>query len=160
MEKKSITLNYPVLGAYTHKYYAIELNTLAWKLLEKQTKNEDEKYRAINAAHASLYHWSEIGEPVNLQRGEWLISHVYAEFGYVELAKFHADKCFELTQKHDLKDFDLAYGYEALARVFGLMGEKEKFEEYYEKANEASNQIENEDDKKYFLEDLKSCVLK
>lgn len=61
-----------------HKKFAIELNNLVWGLLSKLDRTSKENDEMINASHASLFHWSKIGKAVNLQRGEWLISRVYA----------------------------------------------------------------------------------
>ena len=40
----------------------------------------------LHAAHASRFHWGEVGEPVNFARGEWQISRVYAVLGRPEPA--------------------------------------------------------------------------
>jgi len=40
----------------------------------------------IHAAHASRFHWGEIGKPINLGRGEWQISRVYSVLNRPESA--------------------------------------------------------------------------
>ena len=53
----------------------------------------------IHAAHASRYHWSQVGEPVNVAHGEWQCSHVYAALGRAEPALHHARRLqFQLAQ--------------------------------------------------------------
>lgn len=107
-------------------------------------------------AFTSIYHWSKIGEPVNVQRGEWLISHVYAVLGIGKEAVRHAEKCLKLTETLKLKGFDLAYAYECSARAYAVAGDKDKFDEFFKKAQEAGEKIENADDKKLFFSDLNS----
>ncbi len=153
-------LNYPVLGKYIHKYFAAELNMLVWSLIDlaEKRKPEDE-YRMINAAYASLYHWSEIGAPENLQRGEWLIAHVWALLKKPEFALYHAKACLHLTELHEMKDFDLAFGYEVMARAYGVAGDADKYAEYYAKAREAGEKIEDAEDRKIFEETIETCLL-
>jgi hypothetical protein len=76
----------------------------------------------INAAHASRYHWGEVGAADNIAIGEWQISHVYAVLGRAEPALYHANRALEVCKKHDLKDVPLAYAYEALARAHAAGG--------------------------------------
>ena len=63
-----------------HHYMGIEMNNQTWNLLDKDGRNEQEDIRMLNFAKASLYHWwkSPKFEPVNEQRGQWLISRVFA----------------------------------------------------------------------------------
>ena len=52
----------------------------------------------IHAAHASRYHWGEVGDDVNLARGEWQCSRVYAVLGRGEPALWHARRCVEIAE--------------------------------------------------------------
>ena len=61
-----------------HKKFAVETFNQTWDLMDKQDKSQAEIDRMIHAAHASRYHWEYVGEAVNLARGEWQISRVYA----------------------------------------------------------------------------------
>ena len=63
-----------------HHYMGIEMNIQTWNLLGKEDRNEQDDARIVNFAQASLYHWrkSHKYERVNEQRGQWMLSHVYA----------------------------------------------------------------------------------
>jgi pentatricopeptide repeat protein len=137
-----------------HKIFAIELNNIVWGLLGKTERSEDEVNEMINAAHASLYHWSLIGTELNLQRGEWMCSHVYAVLGRGKSALYHAERCLMYTEKNSFLDFDLAYAYESLARAHAASGNIEEAKDYFEKALKAGNVIKKEEDKKLFMSDL------
>lgn len=139
-----------------NKKFAIELNNLVWNLLGKKERTHEDNEKMIHAAHASCYHWGEIGEPINLQRGEWMISHIYAILNRPEAALYHARECMELTEKHKFVDFDLAYAYEAMARAFAAAGEKSEYEKYIKLTKEAGEKIKNEEDKKIFDSDFAS----
>ena len=136
----------------------IEMNIQTWNLLGKEDRNEKDDARMINFAHASLYHWrkSHKYKPINEQRGQWMLSHVYAVLGKSEEALSYADETSRLTIEQDLKDFDLAYSYEALARANAVLDNKNECVKYLEKAEETGSLISNEDDKKYFISDLES----
>ena len=141
-----------------HHYMGIEMNIQTWHLLGKEDRNEKDDARMINFAHASLYHWrkSHKYKPINEQRGQWMLSHVYAVLGKSEEALSYAEETSRLTIEQDLKDFDLAYSYEALARANAVSGNKNESVKYLKKAQETGSLISNEDDKKYFISDLES----
>ena len=105
--------------AETHQAMAAGLNGVVWELLAlgpERTPEQDD--RMIHAAHASCYHWLEVGTELHQQRAHWLLTHVYSELGHGEAALRHAKRCGELTEKHAdlMEDFDIAYAHEGLAR--------------------------------------------
>jgi hypothetical protein len=139
-----------------HKMFAVECNHRVWNLLAKEPRSAEENEEMIHAAHASYYHWSKIGEPVNLQRGEWLISHVYAVLDRKEPAIHHAMKCLSLTEEYKLVDFDLAYAYEAMARAHAAAGNVTEAKKYSNLASKAGDKIKSEEDRKLFFADLET----
>ena len=108
----------------------------------------------IHAAHASRYHWGEIGTPLEFERGEWQISRVYATLNRPEAALYHAQRCLDLCQANEIGDFDLAFAYEALARAYATAGDTDKSGEYIELAMQAAEQIEDKDNREYFESEL------
>ena len=141
-----------------HHYLGIEMNIQTWNLLGKDDRNEKDDDRMINFAKASLYHWrfSPKFEPVNEQRGNWLISRVYAVLSKGKEALSYAQETLRLTEEHGFKDFDLAYAFEAMARAHAALGNKEKCKEFKIKAIEARDLISGKEDKKHFDGDLES----
>jgi len=137
-----------------HKKLAVELFNLTWDLIERDDRNQAEIDRMIHAAHASRYHWEIAGDAVNIARGEWLISRVYALLGRAEPCLYHARRCLEITLENDLKDFDLAFGYEAMARAAKMTGNKVETARYLTLAQEAGAQINDLDDQGYFFSEL------
>ena len=140
-----------------HGQLGASLNGEVWALLEKsKDRSEDENRRMVHAAHASNYHWLHAGTGVNEQRGEWLISHVYAELGLADAALRHAKICAELTRTHldELKDFDLAYSAEALARAHAVAGSRNEALALKARARELGAQIAGSEDKNIFDRDF------
>jgi hypothetical protein len=70
----------------------------------------------LHMAHASRYHWEQVGTPANLARGEWLCSRVYAVLGRPEPALHHARRVVQICERNGIGDWDLAFSHEAVAR--------------------------------------------
>ncbi|MDA3812067.1 MAG: tetratricopeptide repeat protein [Spirochaetaceae bacterium] len=133
---------------------AKDLFNKVWDLLEKDNRTVDEDFEMIHAAHASCYHWGEVGTSLEVERGEWQISRVYSVLGRSYDAIFHAKRCYEICNEDNIKDFDIAFAYEALSRAYGAAGDIEKREEYYQLAVEVGHKIDKKEDRVYFFSDL------
>lgn len=133
---------------------AVDLFNHVWTLLDKPERTPEEDDEMLHAAHASRFLWGEVGAPVNLVRGEWQISRVYATLGRPEPALHHARRCLELCEVAELEDFDLPYAYEALARAHGVAGNEKERDRYRKLARDAGGRIIDADDREHFLADL------
>ena len=56
---------------------AVDLFNRAWTLMETDERTEEQDDELINTAHASAYHWTQVGTPANRARSEWQLSRVY-----------------------------------------------------------------------------------
>ena len=139
-----------------HKYFAQSSNARVWTLLQQSKRSPEENEAMLRAAFASAYHWKFAGTVVHQQRGEWLICHVYAVLGHAREALRHAERCFELTQsyKEIMKDFDIAYAFEGLARSHAMMGDHHMAQEFFVLAQQAGQTIADEEDRSIFLSDF------
>jgi hypothetical protein len=137
-----------------HKKFAVDLFNLVWDLLDKEERTREEDDRMLHAAHASRFHWGEIGTPLQFERGEWQISRVYAVLNRPQAAIYHAQRCLDICTANQIGDFDIAFAYEALARAYAIAGESEKSREYARLAEQAAEQIEGGDDRDYFMSEL------
>jgi len=148
--EKNYTLN------EAHLAFARQINGRVWQLLEKTGRSEAENEEMIHAAHASLYHWLQVGGPVNQQRGEWLLSRVYTVLGDRHAALRHSRHCLELTDanRDNMEDFDLAYAYEAVARASALSGDNATAQQYRERAKQSGEKISGEESQNIFWKDF------
>ena len=71
---------------------AMDLFNETWTLLETEDRTSDQSERMIHAAHASRYHWEQVGGPEQLAVGDWQISRVYSVLGRPEPALHHANE--------------------------------------------------------------------
>ena len=135
---------------------AASLFNHVWDLMEKKNRTIEENDRMIHAAHASRYHWGNVGEPVNLARGEWQVSRVYSIQGRSEPALYHARRSLLICKHNGIGDFDLAFAYEALARASAVAGNRADRAKYHKKAVDAADGIREKDDRSLLLKDLKT----
>jgi len=125
-----------------------------WELIEKADRPRDEDDLMLHAAHASAYHWRQVGEVKNFARSEWQCSRVYALLGRAEPALFHAGRCLEWCGRGEVDDFDLPFAYEALARARAVAGDREESARNVVLAREAGAAIADADDREHFEREL------
>ena len=133
---------------------AVDLFNHVWTLLERTDRSPLEDDEMLHAAHASRYHWGEVGEPVNLDRGEWQCSRVYAVLGRAEPALWHARRCLALCEEHGIGDWDLAFAHEAVARALRVAGDDAGADAALGRAREAAVAIAEEEDRELLMSDL------
>jgi hypothetical protein len=142
-----------------HRRLAVDCFNTTWQYLDKPDRTREDDDTMLHMAHASRHHWGVVGTPVNLGRGEWQISRVYAVLGRAEPALHHARRYLEICEENkigDIGDFDLAFAYEALARGYAVAGDKIQRDTFVEKAREAGKQIVEDDDRELLASDLAS----
>ncbi len=137
-----------------HKRFAVDLFNHVWTLLEKEKRSREDEDRMVHAAHASRFHWEEIGTEVNLARGEWQVSRVYSVLQRPPQAIYHAKRCLEICRENNIGDWDLAFAYEALARAYSVAGDEAETEKYIELATKAGDQIREKEDRDLLFDDL------
>jgi DNA-binding transcriptional MerR regulator len=135
---------------------AVELFNGVWRLLEKEDRSAADDERMVHMAHASRYHWGQVGTPSNLSIGEWQCSRVYAVVGRAEPALHHAAEALRITQENGIGDFQLAFAYEALARAHAVAGDAEEARRWTEQALAATESVSQEDDRELLRSDLET----
>lgn len=135
-----------------HKELAIKLFNDTWDLMDKEGRTQEENTRMIHTAHASRYHWGQVGTPLQFARGEWQISRVYALVQHGEAALYHAKLSQELCEECDLGPFDTGFAHEAIARAKRLLGNTELSYTHVETAKGFAELVDKEGDRKW-LED-------
>jgi len=147
-----------------HKKFAVELFNHAWGLYDKTDRTPDEDDEMINAAHASAHHWSMLKGHIDETR--WLqsgprshnqLTNVYIALKRAEPALYHAERCVKMCVDRGIGDFDLAFGYECLARAYDLTGDTRNRDRNLKFAEEAGSSIEKDEDRKFFMEELQKA---
>jgi DNA-binding transcriptional MerR regulator len=138
------------------KALAISLYNGVWEYLGKENRTPADDDTMVHMAHASRYHWGNVGAPVNLARGEWLCSRVYAVLGRAESARYHAQRELDICRENGIGDWDVAVAYEALARSAAVAGNAELARGYTEQALLAAEDIVDPEDRAVVLDDLET----
>jgi DNA-binding transcriptional MerR regulator len=145
------------LDKATQRQLGVDLYNSTWTLIEKADRTAAETDEMIHRAHASRWHWARVGEPVNLARGEWLCSRVYATLGRGEPALWHARRSVEIDESlpADAREaWDLAAAYEAMARASFVAGDPASGALWKAKATAALEGIADADDREPIAQDL------
>jgi DNA-binding transcriptional MerR regulator len=135
---------------------AAALFNATWDLMEKEDRSRDDDDAMLHMAHASRHHWGQVGKPVNLARGEWQCSRVYAVLRRPEPCLHHAQRVLDICTESALGGFDLAFAYEALARGNAINGDPEQAKAFTEQALEAAEDIAEDDDRDLLRSDLET----
>ena len=135
---------------------AVDLFNGVWQLLEKAERSAAEDDRMLHMAHASRLHWDNAGAAVHLARGEWQCSRVYAVLRRAEPALHHAQRVLDICRNNGIGDWDVAFGYEALARGYAVAGDADAARAATELALAAVEEIVEEDDRSLVLADLET----
>ena len=136
------------------KQLAARLFNGVWTLLEKEDRSLADDELMIHMAHASCYHWGQVGTPTNAVRGEWQCARVYATVRRAEPALYHARRSLELCLENGIGDFDVAFCYEALARAHAVAGEWEQVQTWLDRAETALQDVADAEDRQLVQSDL------
>jgi hypothetical protein len=126
-----------------------------WRLMLSRENDE----LMLDCAHASRYHWTLAPEctPENRARSAWLLSRAYVVAGDAAPALHHAERCLELCEESELRDWDLAFAYEALARANLLAGEPDAAASYVKLARAV--EIAEDEDREQLAGDLATLTI-
>jgi hypothetical protein len=145
----------PELDHATRRALAVGLFNYTWTLLENHDRTPVQDDEMLHAAHASRYHWGEVGEPVNLSRGEWQVARVYCVLGRAEPALYHARRCVELNEANEAReDWELGSAYEAMARASAVAGDFAARDEWQARAAAELPKIQDAEDRQILEQDL------
>jgi len=145
-----------------HKKQSVDLFNETWKYLDKKDRTPQEEDLMVNLSHASRYHWGVRVEngwdatPINLGRGDWQLSRVYAVLGDGKRAVHYGKNYLDICEKEGIKDWDLAYAYEALARGYAVTGDAKNKDKYLELAKKALGGVKDKQTQDMILGDLKT----
>jgi len=133
------------MDAREERSLAAGLFNRTWELFDARASDDE----LIHTAHASAYHWAQVGTAANRARGEWLCARVYSVLGRAEPALHHARRCLELVEANpaDLEEWDLPAAYEAVARAQSVAGDLGEARRYVELGRAAAARVADEEDR-------------
>ena len=134
----------------------VELYNKTWTLMRKSDRTSKEDDEMLHCAHASAYHWLQVGTQANRARGEWLCSRVYTVLARPEPALRHARRCLELVESapEEIEDWDLAAAHEAVARAHATGGAAGEARKHLELGRAALDRIADAEDREQLEADF------
>jgi hypothetical protein len=137
-----------------YRQLGVDLFNGTWTLMQKPARTADEDTLMIHMAHASAYHWLQVGTPENTARSHWQCSRMYTLLGRSEPALYHARLVLDVCERNGIGDWDLAFAYEALARAYAVAGNSAESARWLAKALAAGAEIGDDEDRRALLTDL------
>jgi len=139
-----------------HRQLGVDLYNETWTLMRKSDRSPADDDELLHCAHASAYHWLQVGTQANRARSEWLCSRVYTVLALPEPALRHARRCLELVESapEEMEDWDLAAAHEALARAHATAGDADEARSQVELGRAALAQIADAEDREQLESDF------
>ena len=147
------------LSPEEERQVAVDLFNHVWELLETPDRSTEQDDRMVHAAHASRFHWGNVGDADNLTAGEWQCSRVYAVLGRGEPAVHHAARALAICDGAGIDGFFRAAACEALARAHAVAGNRAEAERWRDAAWKAAEAIDEDEDREIFERDMASLPL-
>ncbi len=143
----------------THSHFAASCFNVAWDLIDKEIRTEEEDLRMLDLVHSSLWHWRERSDcaPSNLAIGYWQAARVYALIKEANLARLYGKKSLELTEDSDF--FNRAFAHEAIARAEMIAENKKAMVEHLERARQLADNIGDEKEAAWLEQNLETISL-
>ena len=144
------------LDRETHRRLGMDLFNKTRTLMEKEGRTTEDDDEMLHCAHASAYHWLQVGTAANRARSEWQCSRVHAILGQPEGAIHHAARCLAIVEEspETMEEFDRPAAYEALARAHVVAGNGVEARRYLELGKAEAAKIADDDDRAIIETDL------
>ncbi|HUQ70047.1 MAG TPA: hypothetical protein VM165_11015 [Planctomycetaceae bacterium] len=137
--------------AAAHRWFAIDCNNAAWDLIEQADRTASDTDRMLHLAHASCWHWQQIGQPIHQLRGLTLLATAYVAARLPAGAVRFAERGLDLSQEvSDATPFDRACAHGAVAAAYQLAGQNANAKREYDAAYSLAAKFDDADDRAVF----------
>lgn len=146
----------PTLDPETHRALGAGLYNRTWDLLAIEGRSPARDDELVDTAHASAWHWRQVGNPANTARAHWLLARVYAVLGRGEPAVHHARRADAVVSAggEGFEEWDAAAAAEAMARALWVAGDETGASEWKASATRLAAAIEDAEDRRVIEADL------
>lgn len=135
------------------RYFAIECNNRAWELAAK-SRTPGEDVEMLNAAHASCFHWSQVGAELHVMRAKMLLARVHTLVGNGALAMRLALEMRDYFSSHDAPAWEMAFAHAVYAHAAHVVGHLENHRVAYQNAVQALSLVKSEEERALIRETL------
>lgn len=124
---------------------AKSLYNSCWDLIEKANRTIKEDAEMLHAAHASRWHWGNVGGDQERAIGEWQCSRVNSILGNGKAALLHATLSAQLVDNFPSTHFMKASAAEALAYAHFVLGDLQMADEFKNRATKLLEGVNEKD---------------
>jgi hypothetical protein len=136
-----------------HRRFAISCNNRAWDLTT-EARTPDQDREMLNVAHASAWHWEQVGTELNRMRATLLLAEVHALLGMGPSALAFAEKMRTFFIGRETPDWERAFTYAIYAHAAHAAGRLQEHRDAYAKAIAAFEAVAGEEDRKVVAKTL------
>lgn len=143
-----------------HKKFGKDCFNSCWNYLDKNSLSPEEELQMLGLAHASKYHWSFVGQPINFAISDWQISRAYAKINEGILSLKFAQSCLDITLNNKVEDLYLS-AYEGIARAYAVIKNYDKAREFIQKAEKELEKVTDKEDREIYepqINETKSII--
>lgn len=130
-----------------HKRFAAECNNRAWAL-SVQARSSGEDREMLDAAHASAWHWAQVGTELNRMRATTLLAEVHAALGMGASSLALAETMRDYFLGRETPDWEIACAHAVYAHAAHAAGRVAEHREAHGRAAAALAAIAGEEDRK------------
>jgi len=131
-----------------HRQLAKQCNNRAWAL-SVQPRSAAENLEMLTTAHASAYHWAQVGTELNRMRAAMLLAEVHALLGHGATALDLANEMRAyFLGRSDTPDWELAFAHAIYAHCACRAGRTDLHRSAYAAAVAALAATADEEDRK------------
>jgi hypothetical protein len=134
-----------------HERFAMSCNNRAWEL-SAQPRTALQDREMLDAAHASAWHWAQIGTELNRMRATMLLAEVHALLGHGAMAFSFAEEMRAYFLSRDTPDWELAFTHAIYAHAAHAAGRLAEHRAAYREATLAVRAIADDEDRAIVLD--------
>ncbi|MGZ8259344.1 MAG: hypothetical protein ACXWUL_02195 [Caldimonas sp.] len=129
-----------------HRKFAAVGNNRAWEL-SVQVRGAAESREMLDAAHASAWHWAQVGTELNRMRATMLLAEVHALLGFGASALAYAEEMRAYFLTRETPDWELALTHTVFAQAAHAAGRSAEHHDAYARAEAALAAIADAEDR-------------
>lgn len=131
-----------------HRYFAMEANNRAWELAALSSRSDAESRELLDTAHASAYHWNQVGTELNRVRANYLLAEVHALLGMGDSALDLASAVKAYFIDKEIPDWERAFVLAIHAHSAAVAGNARLHASAYAEATRALEAIADPEDRR------------
>jgi len=138
------------MEAERERQHALKCNNRAWEL-STRSRTPAEDREMLDAAHASAWHWAQVGTELNRMRATMLLAEVHAALRFGVSALKYAEEMRAYFLEHGAPDWELAFTHAVYAHAAHAAGRLDEHRMAHAQAEAALEAVKGEENRAIVL---------